>query len=158
MPLGAYSTNGFPLYSLADKLLLPFPFCSVRFEYSGPPGSAAAEVGRVEENRDLVIDSKLANEGDAMTGSGAYPWHLDDQTDSTLFLTNMGDKPSRIGFQVHANGIRYDLTKLKLGPHETRAIDLRKLRDAQEPDFQQNRIPAQATDGSLLCRYPSSGE
>ena len=97
-----------------------------------------------------MIDSKLANEGDGTAGSGAYPWHLDDQTESTLFLTNMGDKPSRIGFQVHANGVRYDLTKLKLGPHETRAIDLRKLRDAQEPDFQKNRIPAQATDGSVL--------
>ncbi len=39
---------------------------------------------------------------------------------------------------------------MRLNPHETRAIDLRKLRDAHEPDFQKNTIPANATDGSVL--------
>ncbi len=38
---------------------------------------------------------------------------------------------------------------MKLKPHETRAIDLRKLRDAQKPDFKGNLIPANATDGSV---------
>jgi len=33
---------------------------------------------------------------------------------------------------------------------ETRAIDLRKVRDAQKSDFQGNKIPAAATDGSVL--------
>ncbi|MGD0922087.1 MAG: hypothetical protein ABSA70_10020 [Terriglobia bacterium] len=34
--------------------------------------------------------------------------------------------------------------------HEIRAIDLRKVRDAQKPDFQGNKIPAGATDGSVV--------
>ena len=50
----------------------------------------------------------------------------------------------RIGYVVTAGGVHYYLTDLKLNPHETRAIDLRKLRDAQEPDFQGNKIPAGA--------------
>jgi len=33
---------------------------------------------------------------------------------------------------------------------ETRAIDLRKVRDAQKPDFRENIIPAGATDGSFF--------
>jgi len=37
-----------------------------------------------------------------------------------------------------------------LSPRETRALDLRKLRDAQEPGYQGVRIPAGATDGSVL--------
>ncbi len=61
----------------------------------------------------------------------------------------MGDQPSRIGFQVQANGVHYHLIDLKLKPHETRAIDLRKLRDAQTPDFKKNKIPGGATDGSV---------
>ncbi len=142
MRIAGSTTEDISLDSASGELPLPLPSCSIRVQYSGPPGSAIAEVSSIEEKGDMVIDSKLSNEGDAPAGSGAYPWHLDDQTESTLFLTNMGDKPSRIGLQVHANGVRYDLTKLKLGPHETRAIDLRKLRDAQEPDFQKNRIPA----------------
>ena len=78
---------------------------------------------------DLVVDSRLANEGDSWAGSGANPWHLDKDTESVLFLTNMGEKECRIGFQVQANGVHYYLTKLKLKPHETQAIDLRKLRE-----------------------------
>lgn len=41
-------------------------------------------------------------------------------------------------------GVHYFLTTLKLAPHETRAIDLRKLRDAQQSDFKKNKIPAGA--------------
>jgi hypothetical protein len=67
-----------------------------------------------------------------------------------MFLTNMGERPARIGFDVVALGTHYYLTKLKLQPHETRAIDLRKLRDAQTADLKGNKIPAQASDGSVV--------
>jgi hypothetical protein len=67
-----------------------------------------------------------------------------------MFLTNMGERPARIGFDVVAGGTHYYLTRLKLQPRETRAIDLRKLRDEQKPDFRKNRIPINATDGSVL--------
>ena len=107
-------------------------------------------VSSVEQKSDMVIDSRLANEGDGWAGSGAHPWHLDGETDSVLFLTNMGDKDAPIGFQMQANGVNYYPTDLKLNGHETRAIDLRKLRDAQKPDFRGHKIPAAATDGSLL--------
>ena len=46
--------------------------------------------------------------------------------------------------------MHYHLTDLRLQPHETRAIDIRKLRDAQKEDFRGNRIPGAATDGSVV--------
>lgn len=45
--------------------------------------------------------------------------------------------------------MRYNLTSLQLAPHETRAIDLRQLRDAQVADFKNNKIPTSAVDGSV---------
>jgi hypothetical protein len=66
-----------------------------------------------------------------------------------LFLTDEGDKPARIGFSVTAGGVHYYLTSLELAPRETRAIDIRQLRDAQVADFKGNTIPANATDGSV---------
>ncbi len=99
----------------------------------------------------LVIDSHIQNEGNGWAGSGANPWHLDDDTESILFLTNESDQLAHFGFKVTANGSApYYLTKLLLNPHETRAIDIRKLRDAQRPDPKGNLIPAGATDGSVL--------
>jgi hypothetical protein len=44
-------------------------------------------------------------------------------------------KARRIGFVITVGGVHYYLTRLKLAPHETRAIDLGQLRDQQRPDF-----------------------
>lgn len=79
-------------------LPLPLPFCSIRVQYSGPPGSAIAEVSSIEQKGDLVIDSRVTNEADWLGMSGAHPWHLDDETESVLILTNMGDRECRMGF------------------------------------------------------------
>lgn len=103
----------------------------------------------MEAKGDLVVDGHVDNEGNFWAGAGAHPWHLDEQTESTLFLTNMSDQTVRMGFRVDVSGSSYFLTKLSLGPHETRSIDIRKLRDAQKPDFKGNLIPAGASDGSV---------
>jgi hypothetical protein len=147
--LEAYGTNDFSLERVIGQLPGPAPFCSIRIEYSGAPGTAIAEVSSIEVKGDLVIDSRVNNEADWLGMSGAHPWHLDDETDSILFLTNMTDQVGGVGFAMQASGVDYYLTRLRLAGHETRAIDLRKLRDAQKPDFRKHTIPPEATDGSV---------
>jgi len=146
----AYSTLDVSLDSIVSQLAQRIPYASIRIQYSGKPGSMMAEVASVDETQDLVVDAKLQNEGNGWAGSGANPWHLDNETESYLFLTDMGEQPVGIGFKVWANGQSYYLGKLKLIPHETRMIDLRKLRDAQRADLEKNTIPAGAADGSVL--------
>jgi hypothetical protein len=107
------------------------------------------EVSSVEARSDLVVDARVENEGNGWAGSGANPWYLDQNTESILFLTNESNQPARIGFQVTTQGIHYYLTQLKLQPHETRAINIRLLRDVQLADFRKNKIPATATDGGV---------
>ena len=150
LPLEAYTTKDIPLDLVLGSLPLPLPFCSIRIQYSGTPGSVIGEVSSIEAKGDLVIDSRLANERDGWVGSGAHPWRLDEETESILFLTNMSEQSARIGFDMVAGGVHYYLTRLKLKPHETRAIDLRKVRDEQKPDLKGNKVPAGATDGSVV--------
>ncbi|MHB8654659.1 MAG: hypothetical protein ACYDA9_12360 [Terriglobia bacterium] len=101
---------------------MPIPYCSIRIQYSGAPGSAIAHVSSVEMKTDMVIDAAVANEGDGWRGSGANSWHLDKETESIVFLTDASDKPARIGFSVTVGGMHYYLTTLKLAPREARAI------------------------------------
>jgi hypothetical protein len=150
LALDAYATQDIALDTVFGQLPLPLPFCSIRIQYSGPPGTVIGEVSSIEQRGDLVIDSRVTNEADWLGMSGAHPWHLDEETESVLFLTNAGDQECPIGFMVQAGGVHYYLTDLRLKPHETRAIDLRKLRDAQLTDFKGNKIPAAATAGSVL--------
>jgi hypothetical protein len=143
------STLDFSFAAVMNQLPLPLPFVSIRIQYSGLAASMVAELASVDQTQDLVIDSKLMNEGWTWSGSGGNPWHLDKQTESILFLTNESGQPARIGLQVTANNIHYYLTKLKLQPHETRVINLGSLRDAQAADCKNNKIPPGATDGAV---------
>ncbi|HEV2245645.1 MAG TPA: M23 family metallopeptidase [Terriglobia bacterium] len=149
LTIGPDSTVDFSLASVTNQFAQPVPYASVRIRYTGPPGSIVAQVASVDESQDLVVDARTANELDGWAGSGANPWHVDSQTDSILFLTDEGDKPARIGFSITAGGVHYYLTSLQLAPGETRAINIRDLRDAQAADFQGNKIPAGAADGSV---------
>jgi len=148
-PVGPYTSVDYSLAAAISQLPLPLPHCSIRIQYSGVPGSMQAQVTSVESRSNLVVDGHVQNEGNGWTGSGVNPWHLDDDTESILFLNNESDKPARMAFSVTANDVHYSLTQLRLAPHETRLIDLRKLRDAQVPDFKKNLIPATASDGSV---------
>jgi hypothetical protein len=150
MTVGAYSTQDISLADVPRQLAQSIPYASIRIQYSGTPGSMIAEVSSVDQRQDLVMDAMVENESNGWAGSGANPWHLDNDTESFLFLTDMGEQPVRIGFQVGAMGQVYYLGKLRLVPHETRMIDMRKLRDAQKPDLEKHKIPATATDGSVL--------
>ena len=146
----AYTTQDISLAAAMSQFPTALSFAAVRIQYSGAPGSLEAEVPSVESTGSMVVDSIVQNEGNGWAGSGANPWHLDQDTESILFLTNASDQPAHIGFSVTASGSpTYYLTKLLLNPHETRAIDIRKLRDAQKPDFRKNLIPAGSTDGSI---------
>src|SRR5690242_6405191 len=149
LTVAADSTADFSLAAYMNQLPMPLPYCSVRIQQSGPPGSIIAQVASVDESQALVVDARTANELDGWAGSGANPRHVDSQTDSILFLTDEGYSPARIGFSITAGGAHYYLTSLQLAPGETRAINIRELRDAQAADFQGNKIPAGATDGSV---------
>ena len=147
--LAGLSTQDISLADFPDLLPLPLPFVSIRIQYSGAPGTVVAEAASVETRGRTVISSSVVNEGDGQTGAGSYPWQADTGYRSYLFLTSMGEKTARIGFEVQAKGVPYYLTNLKLAPHETRPIDLGALRDQQQEDFRRNRIPANATDGTV---------
>jgi hypothetical protein len=149
LTVGPYATADFSLAPYMNQLPPTIPYASIRIQYSGAPGSVIAQVSSVDEHQDLVVDTRTMNEGNGWAGSGANPWHVDSQTNSVLFLTDEGNKPVRIGFDITAGGVHYYLTSLQLAPHETRAINIRELRDAQGADFKGNKIPAGATDGSV---------
>jgi hypothetical protein len=147
--LPGYTTQEIRLDSYYNSLPLPLPFCSLRIQYNGPPGSVIGHLITVNEANDDAESILLANEGNGYAGSLASYWSLDEDTDFFVFLTNMGEKPCGVGFRIEVGELAYFLTSLNLDPHETKVINLRELRDKQEPDFRGTVIPAQATEGRL---------
>jgi hypothetical protein len=147
--LPAYTTQDISLDAHFSELPLPLPFCSIRIQHNGPPGSMMAKVLSDDTENSELDDVRVANEGNGYAGSLASYWEIGDDTDTVVFLTNMGDKDCRVGFRVETGGVTYFLTNLRLVPHETRYVSLRDLRDKQQPDLQGTRIPSTVTEGRL---------
>lgn len=145
-----YTMQDIRLDSYFSLLPLPLPFCSLQIRYNGPPGSVMAEVVSVNETSGKANEILVVNEGNGYAGSLASYWGFDDDTDFIVFLTNMGDRPCRVGFRIETSGVVYYLTKLELLPRETQVISLRELRDKQQPDFRGTVIPANAVEGRLF--------
>lgn len=148
--LAGFTTQDIRLDSYYSALPLPLPFCAIRIQHNGAPGSLIAEVLTVEENSNEVEPIGATNEGNGYAGSLASYWGIDDETDFYVFFTNMGDKVCRVGFRVDAGGIQYHLQRFQLNPHESTYISLRELRDRQEPDIKGHTIPPNATEGRLF--------
>ena len=147
--LAGFTTQDIRLDGYYGELPLPLPYCALRIQYNGPPGSVIADVIAINEDGDAEAIG-VRNEGDGYAGSLASYWSIDDEADFYVFLTSMGDKKCRVGFRIDAGGVQYFLTDVVLGPHETKVINLRELRDRQEADFRGNKIPANVSEGRLM--------
>ncbi len=65
-----YSSQDISLAAVTNQFPAPLPFCSVRIQYSGAPGSLQAQVTSIESRGNLVVDSHVQNEGNGWAGSG----------------------------------------------------------------------------------------
>lgn len=148
--LPGFTTQDIGLDSYYSYLPLPAPYCALRAQYNGPPGSIIGALTVVNEGNGEVTAIRLDNEGNGYAGSLASYWGFDDKTDFLVFLTNAGDKDCPVGFKVQAGGVDYNVTNLKLAPHETKCINLRELRNEQKPDNFGHVLPATTTEGRLM--------
>ncbi len=57
LPVAPYSTVDYPINA---TLPAGVPFCSIRIQYSGPPGSVIAQAASVNSAGDLVVDAHMA--------------------------------------------------------------------------------------------------
>jgi hypothetical protein len=148
--LRGFTTQDVRLDSYYTYLPLPLPYCALRAQYNGPPGSVIGQLTVVNENNAKVSSIRLDNEGNGYAASLASYWSFDDETDFLVFFTNMGDKDCRVGFKIEAGGVEYYLTALKLSPRESKYINLRELRDKQQSDFRGSVLPATVNEGRLM--------
>jgi len=150
LTLRGYTTQDIRLDSYYSYLPLPLPFCSIRIQHNGPPGSLMAEVTSLNESSGKVNQIVVANEGNGYAGSLVSYWSFDEKTDFIVFLTNMGDKPCQMAFRIDAGGVDYYFQAPVLRARETLYINLRDMRDKQEPDPMGHTMPPDVTEGRLF--------
>lgn len=122
----------------------------VEIAYDAAPGALIALLTSVDQSGDYAFEVPIKDPSAiGEMPQGVYPWTLENGVVSTLHLKNYTDKKQLARLEVRFAGGTYSPKMLVLAPHQTMAIDIRKLRDSQTPDEHGQVIPASVTHGQL---------
>jgi hypothetical protein len=119
--------------------------------YSGSPGSVIARLVSMDQTGDLAYDVPVKDPlaGGMTRATGGYPWRLDAGYTTVVHLKNTIDKPVEGIVQVRYEGGNYNPERIKLGPYQTVAVDIRQLRDAQQNDIRGGIMPEDVSSGQI---------
>jgi hypothetical protein len=128
----------------------PVQEAGVEIAYDAAPGSLIAQLTSVDQSGDYSFETPIKDPSAiGEWPQGVYPWTLENGVATTLHLKNFTDKRQLAQVEIRFAGGSYNPQMLVLAPHQTMAIDVRKLRDSKTPDERGQVIPAHVTHGQL---------
>ncbi len=123
---------------------------AIKVESTGPIGSVIASLVNHSREEHIVRAAPFKDIGDMSISTGAYPWRLDGEFDSRIYITNAGTVRAAFGGHIlPANGPSYFVDSHYLDPGESAVFDIRQLRDEQIPDPRGVKLPKDALVGQF---------
>jgi hypothetical protein len=129
----------------------PVDDAGIEITYTGKPGALMARLTSLDKTGDFVFDTPIKDPlAGAFRVSGNYPWRLDEGYNTVVHLKNTINKEAYAIVQIRYDGGDYNPDRIKLEPYQTIALDIRKLRDAQEKDIRGGVMPMDVTNGQII--------
>ena len=123
---------------------------AIRIDSTGSAASVIASFTNHSRRGRIVRSSPFKDIGDYAVSTGAYPWRLDGQMSSRIYITNVGKVRAAIGAQIYPiDGPVYLIASKYLDVGETAIFDIRKLRDEEIPDPKGIILPKTAVIGQF---------
>lgn len=123
---------------------------ALRIDSSGPIASVIASFTNYSVENRIVRPTPFKDIGDFSVSTGAYPWRLDGQYRSRIYLTNVGKVRAAVGGRIlPVGGPAYFIDSHYLDVGETALFDLRQIRDEQTPDPRGIKLAKNATIGQF---------
>jgi hypothetical protein len=120
-----------------------------RIGYSTSPGSVIAAALSVSHDRNHVFRLPVRDASDQRSSTGNYPWSIDDNSATLVYIKNATDTPKRYTMFVTYEGGYWAVGEKEIPGGQTVAYDLRDLRDNQVPNSEGHTIPLTATGGQV---------
>lgn len=114
---------------------------------NGSPAVLIADWFSVDGYSGMVVETPVRNVSTPRGGNN--PWMLDGDFTSVLYVKNTGDKPAEFVSKIWHDKGEYTIGLTEVGPGETAAIDIRKLRDEGVKDWEGHVLPPQITSGQV---------
>lgn len=119
----------------------------LEFEYTGEPGSVVMSAQSTGSSANQVFRVPLLDPAAQRSSTGGYPWIVDGDQSTIVYLKNTTDLPQRYVAHLKSAGGTYMIGQKILEPGRTVDYDIRALRYLQIPDENGNVIPLDATHG-----------
>ncbi len=123
---------------------------------SGGPGTLLAAAESVSLDGARVFRLPLVDP-QTKGAAGNYPWRISDYESTVVYLKNVTDRPRQYSGQLNYEGGAYTLGLHVLAPGETVRIDIREIRDSQQPDDNGTILPVDLSSGQLHWSAIGSG-
>lgn len=128
----------------------PLRGVGVTFKATGDSGSVLAHLVSVDNSGTHVFTVPLKDPQIAMNRSGNYPWSIEGNDESVVYVRNTSDQESRFVIQLdHADG-SYTLPLQVIAPQQEIAFDIRQLRDGKVPDSLDRLLPETLRTGRAI--------
>jgi hypothetical protein len=122
---------------------------SVQVTNNGAPGSLIGALYSSDKTTGVNYDVPLRDSGPVRTMTGSYPWKIDDDFTTIVYLTNISDGPAGFVGEIRYDGGKYVIDPHKLAAGETAVFDLRKMIEEQKPDSSERRLPLNVLVGQF---------
>ncbi|MGI9106676.1 MAG: hypothetical protein ACR2G4_10555 [Pyrinomonadaceae bacterium] len=149
--LSAGETKQLPLKRAFRSSHLPrgLRAAGLEFEYTGEPGSVVISAQSVGGSSNQVYRVPLLDPAAIPSGTGGYPWRVEGDSATVVYLKNVTDEPREYKLQLSYPGGVYSLGLRTIAARQTLAWDVRALRDGQAPDAQGRAMPPDASEGQV---------
>lgn len=125
----------------------PIKDAGVDISYTHMPGTVIGRLTSYDASGDYAFDVPVKDP--VGHGNGGYPWRLDNGFTTVVQLKNTLNKEASALVQVRYADGSYHPDRIKIGPYQTVAIDIRKLRDAQNKDIRGGVMPKEVESGQF---------
>jgi hypothetical protein len=123
---------------------------AIKLQSNGPPASLIASYSSHEASAKLTRSVPFKTLGDASLANGAYPWRIDGNFQSRVYITNVGTSVGKIAGTLRSeNGPPFAVDTRPLQPGETAVYDIRQLRDDEVMDANGVKLRKDATVGQF---------
>jgi len=133
----------------------PVEDAGVDITYTHMPGTVIGRLTSYDASGDYSFDVPVKDP--VGQGNGGYPWRLDNGYTTVVHLKNTLAKEVTALVQLRYEGGTYNPDRIKLAPYQTVAIDIRKLRDAQQKDIRGGTMPEDIESGQIAWFEEEAG-
>jgi len=121
----------------------------LEFSYNTAPGTVIASAVSLSPSGTQVFRLPLKDPNVQSSSTGNYPWSIDQNSSTVVYIKNTTDTPQQFTMHVGSNAGSYEMGVKEIEANQTLAFDLRQMRDDRVPDSRNFVIPADANAGQV---------